>query len=179
MADEDAELFEGWESEALAPALAPLTRLTRLFIEDPPPAAALPASLSSLRQLQRFGWMGASPEDLRLPPGQWLAGLRELALPADVAENSAAQLKQATRLERLRVQDFLGASTAALLRSRQRLLSDTAALPRLQALRLGWTGDSALTAAQVQRVAAALRRHQPPVKVKVDSSKDLHNDDDD
>lgn len=169
---QDLELFEGWEREQLAPALAALTRLTSLRVEEPPPAAALPPSLSAQRQLRRFGWLGLSPHELRLPAGPWLAGLQQLALPADVAEGSAAEWKKASRLERLRVQDFFGAPGAALPRSRQRLLSDAAALPCLRTLQLGWTGSRAPTAAQAERVAAALRRNRPAVRVEVDAEPD-------
>lgn len=94
-----------WVPQELDPALAQLTGLTRLWVIDPPPAAAFPTSLAGLSQLRRFCWLSdADPDDPRLPPGPWLASLQQLLVHVNVTARSAAVWPQAVQLACLRLQ---------------------------------------------------------------------------
>lgn len=164
--EEEMELREGWVAQELELVLAQLTGLTRLWLENPPPAAAFPASLMGLRQ---FGWLSDSNDDSCLPPGPWLAGLQQLSLRADVAEGSAAAWQQATQLTCLRLQDFFDSPTAAPPASRRRFSSDAAAaLLCLRTLCLECAKGCAPAAeANLQCVTDSLHQHSPQLAVKL------------
>lgn len=68
---------------------------------------AFPPALAGLARLRSFGWSGPAPGARKpLPDGPWLASLRVLAVPADVAAASAAQLAAATQLRDLGLSRF-------------------------------------------------------------------------
>lgn len=168
---EDWELEEllGWERFQLAPVLRQLTRLTRLFVVEPPPnTQAFPAALTALSQLRRFGWVGSSPENPRLPAGQWLAGLQQLTLPADVAAANSRVWQHAAHLECLGLCSFFDTSSTNLPIVRQNVLPSIAELPCLQRLCLGCAGTDCPPAHELRRLAAdAIRRH-PNLIVQAD-----------
>jgi hypothetical protein len=97
----------GWQLDwGLEPALQQLPQLTHLVLRNcwlgPD---GLPASLGGLAQLQRFcwtpDWAGDSTTNLALPPGPWLASLRQLALDIKIASLNLARVSQATQLQDL------------------------------------------------------------------------------
>ncbi|KAL4458279.1 hypothetical protein ABPG75_013144 [Micractinium tetrahymenae] len=71
--------------------------------------AGLPAGIASMTALRRLcwlrgrGWMALQPMVRQLPPGPYLAGLRELGLDADVAAASLAALDFTAQLTALAV----------------------------------------------------------------------------
>ncbi|KAL4436943.1 hypothetical protein ABPG75_004082 [Micractinium tetrahymenae] len=99
--------------------LSPLTQLTYLWFHDTLSREddefgelfweRIPSALLGMTRLHTLGWL-LPPSEAALPGsegggagggGSWLAGLRALALPADVAQRSLGQLHQATALETL------------------------------------------------------------------------------
>lgn len=166
--DWELDALIGWETIQLSPALRQLTRLTRLFVVDPPPSDVFPASLMALRQLRRFGWVGNRPGDPRLPSGRWLAGLQQLTLPADVAVANVRMWQQAVHLECLRLCSFFENSSPHIPPVRQNVLSGAALLPCLQQLCLGCTGTVCPSARSLRRLAADVIRHHPTLIVQAD-----------
>lgn len=122
-------------------SLAQLTDLTaltslRLSLTHTISISALPPSLSSLSQLQLFFWEGGAKPPAQLPAG--LAGLRVLALPADLVLHCSEQLQSLQTLEHLAVWDFGINDQPALAAVRR--LADQA--PSLRHLLLAASADS-------------------------------------
>ncbi|PRW58954.1 disease resistance N [Chlorella sorokiniana] len=133
----------------------------------------VPAEVGSLPQLANFCWRHGSSEelqDLQLPAGAWLASLRQLALPLDMAAASLQRLTAARQLECLVIQPYhphwQGKPTQEEVRQRQ--LHQAAVLawavqhPRLSRLGLD---DEEPEAVYDWRAALALARWpgRPPL----------------
>ncbi|KAL4419702.1 hypothetical protein ABPG75_006800 [Micractinium tetrahymenae] len=123
---------EGGGEAALSPlaaGLPPLTQLTQLALHQVP---NLPATLGSLASLRRCAWVvsifelresGAAAAALPLQPGPWLASLRELALPAELAGRSLGVLTGATALD-FSEASFLAVADALRRKPALRLTTD-------------------------------------------------------
>lgn len=134
--DEDMMHLAGWATDELAPALARLTRLTRLCVADAPVSRAFPASLAGLRQLRRCVWASFGPDDPLLPAGPWLSGLQRLTLPQCTAEASVDVWKQARNLKLLVSVDLLPIIIMAPFPLPKRPADGSRRLPRLRNLKL-------------------------------------------
>lgn len=103
---------------ALSAVLHPLTRLTELTLGcGCCKLTRLPASLTNLRQLRRCCLNTPLLRDAKLPPGDWLAGLQQLMLPAQTAVANRAALSGATQLQWLGL--FAGGFEPPDLRNRR------------------------------------------------------------
>ncbi|KAL4457768.1 hypothetical protein ABPG75_012633 [Micractinium tetrahymenae] len=91
----------------LQASLEPLTQLTHLVCAHVRAAASMLPALAELGELQSFGWHGPAPTaSPALPAGPWMASLRTVAVPAEVAAASLPVLAGATKLEELGLSRF-------------------------------------------------------------------------
>lgn len=120
------------EAAALDAALQPLTQLTELSVlSDTLPR--LPASLADLRQLRRCCLETPEARGAKLPPGDWLVGLQQLTLPAEIAVASRESLSGATQLQWMGLSDEEDAKLGKRqAQAYQGLLSILAQLPSLR-----------------------------------------------
>lgn len=94
---------------SLLSALHHLTGLTHLALSSMDCLDSVPAEVGGLPQLACFCWQPVVLEeqpDPHLPGGPWLASLRQLALPLDVAAASLQRLTAAQQLECLAIRPY-------------------------------------------------------------------------
>lgn len=128
----------------------------------------IPNALTHMTRLHTLGWLApASAAILPLGDGAWLRSLRQLALTAELAQRSVAQLQHATALQTLCISKPVsrsplaaaGADDAGLL---QQILELAEQLPSLT--RLACNCGEGHANGQLEAAIAALQQAKPELR---------------